>query len=75
MNWFPSRNMPALDFARVDWKLRAAMGREGLSQLWLDLWWSGVAAGRIEGIVGTLLVVLGLAVLTLIIIIAIKESR
>jgi hypothetical protein len=75
MRFFPSERMPTLPFDRIDWRLKAAVGREGLSQIWQDLWWSGVAAGRIEGIVGTLLVVLMLAVLTLIVVVALRGLK
>jgi len=75
MRFFPSQRMPELPFNQLDWKLRYSVGKESLSALWENLWWSGVAAGRIEGIVGTLLAVLVLAVLTLIVILAVRSAR
>lgn len=68
MNWLPSRRMPPIPYYEVDWKLRAALGRRGVTDLWEKLWEQGVNAGRAEGVVATLLVVFA-------VILIIKELR
>jgi hypothetical protein len=75
MGWLPSRLCPPLPYREIDWKLRAAVGRRELTRMWMDLWWSGVAAGRVEGVVGTLLVVLLLAVMGLFLVLALRGGR
>ena len=75
MNFFPSQRMPPLDWSKVDWKLKAAVGKEAVAGLWESLWREGCAVGRAEGVVGTLLVVLMICVVVLAIVTAIKGGR
>jgi hypothetical protein len=65
MKWLPSQGCPDLPFEEIPALIRAGVGRPELTRIWHDLWWSGVAAGRVEGIVGTMLVGLTLAVVVL----------
>jgi hypothetical protein len=66
VSWLPSRHCPPLPYQSIDWKVRALVGKAELTRIWEGLWQQGVAAGRAEGIVGTMLVVLALAVAILI---------
>ena len=75
MNWLPSHRVPPFPAAAIDWRLKAAFGKGELARLWQELWWSGVAAGRAEGIVGTLLAVLVLAVVVLVLVMALRSNR
>lgn len=62
MSWaFPSQHCPRLPWYELPMYLRA-MGRPRVEQWWVGLWNQGVAAGRVEGAVGTLLAVLVLVV-------------
>lgn len=72
LSWLPSHRVPPLPYGEVDWRMRMTLGKAELHRMWADLWWSGVAAGRVEGIVGTLLVVVVLSLMVLAVVVAIK---
>ena len=75
MSIFPSSWLPPFPYLELPLPVRAAVGRSTLERIYREVWFGGVAAGRAEGIVGTSLVFLALAVAVLTVVVLIRAAR